>query len=435
MISGLIEPCDPRGLELGPSLRDQTPSLTTNFSWTAAGYVVYAAGQWGTLVVIAKLGDPGQLGQFALALAITAPLTLFANMQLSSVQATDARHLYTFPDYLAVRLVSVAIAALLSAIVAVTLVSSRSTAIVIVVVALTKAADSVSDIFFGHLQQAERMRRVGLGLMLNGVLTLTAVTIAMLATRNVIWAAVGSLAASFTALAAYNSRIASPVRLGTPVRPSESIAPHWDRRNMWRLTRIALPLGVAGMCVSVYGNMPRYFVQHYYGDRALGYFAAIAYAMTAGSMVINALGQAAVPRLARHWSSGNQPQFWRLLLQLVGILLGSLGIVIAFIAGGPLLKTFYQPEYSAYRDLLIWIMAAAAVGYVGSGLGYGINATRAFDRLALPYCGVAAAAVLVCWWLVPAYGLIGAAWATGVTSLFAATVPVFTFMSLNRNPT
>ena len=156
--------------------------------------------------------------------------------------------------------------------------------------------------------------------------------------------------------------------------------------------------------------------------------------MTAGSLVVNALGQAAVPRLARHWSDGDHRRFWRLIRRLVGVGvgLGIAGIATAFLAGGPILRTFYQPEYAAYRGLLVWVMAAAAVGYAGSFLGYGLNATRSFDRLAIPYCAVTACAAVICWWLVPRYGLVGAAWATGVTSLVAALVPAFIFVSLNR---
>ncbi|MGI8856402.1 MAG: hypothetical protein ACR2JW_11675, partial [Thermomicrobiales bacterium] len=51
-------------------------SLRANFSWTFVGNVVYAACQWGMLVVLAKLGSPEVVGQFALGLAITAPVIM-----------------------------------------------------------------------------------------------------------------------------------------------------------------------------------------------------------------------------------------------------------------------------------------------------------------------------------------------------------------------
>src|SRR2546425_157717 len=66
-------------------------SLRANFSWTLAGNVVYAACQWGMLIVLARLGSPTMLGQFALGLAVTTPVIIFANLQLRAVQTTDAK--------------------------------------------------------------------------------------------------------------------------------------------------------------------------------------------------------------------------------------------------------------------------------------------------------------------------------------------------------
>jgi hypothetical protein len=49
-------------------------SLRRNFAWTVLGNVTYAACQWGMLVALAKLGSPEMVGQFALGLAIGAPV-------------------------------------------------------------------------------------------------------------------------------------------------------------------------------------------------------------------------------------------------------------------------------------------------------------------------------------------------------------------------
>src|SRR6476660_1556484 len=90
-----------------PAVRAVAPrralSLRSNFSWTFAGNVVYAACQWGMLSALAKLGNPELVGQFALALAVTSPVFMLANLQLRGVQATDAQSQYTFADYLRVR--------------------------------------------------------------------------------------------------------------------------------------------------------------------------------------------------------------------------------------------------------------------------------------------------------------------------------------------
>jgi hypothetical protein len=62
------------------------------------------------IVLLTKLGSPEMVGQFALGLAVTAPIILFANLQLRSVQATDARQEFQFGHYFGLRLVTTGLA-------------------------------------------------------------------------------------------------------------------------------------------------------------------------------------------------------------------------------------------------------------------------------------------------------------------------------------
>src|SRR5260221_2573684 len=126
--------------------------LRTNFLGTLSGNVVYAACRWGILVVLAKLGTPQLVGEFVQALAITALIVVGAGLALRGVQATDAASEYPFGDYLLVRLLTTAAAG--AVIVGIVCLSDYGwhTAAIILVVALAKAFESISDIFYPHLQ-------------------------------------------------------------------------------------------------------------------------------------------------------------------------------------------------------------------------------------------------------------------------------------------
>lgn len=73
-------------------------SLFQNFSWTFIGNVVYAISQWGIIVVLSKFGNVMMVGQYAIGLAVTAPIILFANLKLRDVQATDASSKFRFGE-------------------------------------------------------------------------------------------------------------------------------------------------------------------------------------------------------------------------------------------------------------------------------------------------------------------------------------------------
>src|SRR6516165_6140027 len=157
----------------------QRLTLRMNFLWTLTGNVFYAACQWGILVVLAKLGTSQMVGEFALALAITAPVVIGAGLSLRSIQATDETSQYRFGDYLLLRLLTTGAAGLV--IIGIVWFSryGRHTAAIILIVGLAKGFESVSDIFYGLLQQHERMDRIALSMIIKGLLSLAAVTSAI----------------------------------------------------------------------------------------------------------------------------------------------------------------------------------------------------------------------------------------------------------------
>ncbi len=100
-----LPPPPPGDSELYPS-PPRTLRLRENFAWTLAGSAFYHACQWGVLVVLARLEDAETVGRFALALALSAPVMIFANLHLRAVLVTDAGGEHTFAEYLGLRLVA-----------------------------------------------------------------------------------------------------------------------------------------------------------------------------------------------------------------------------------------------------------------------------------------------------------------------------------------
>jgi len=195
--------------------------------------------------------------------------------------------------------------------------------------------------------------------------------------------------------------------------------PRWDAAKMLSLARLSLPLGIVMMLTALSSSIPRYFVEHQLGEHSLGIFGALAYVTVVGATVVGALGQSASPRLAQYYAQGQTRAYCTLLLRLAGIgaAFGLLGVVIASLLGPQILRVLYGPEYAKHNTILVWTMIAAAIGYVASFGGFGITAARYF-RVQIPqFVVVTVILASACLWLVPRYGLTGAA-----LSLVAAAV-------------
>ena len=418
-----------------PELLQALP-LRKNFAWTLTGNVVYAGCQWGMLMAIAKLGTPAMLGQFALGLAIAGPVFIMAQLHLRAVQATDARHEYLFGHYFALRILGTAAALALVAAIAYFSGYRRQTALIVLVVGLAKAAESLSDVIYGLWQKRERLDQIAVAMMGRGVGSLIALAATLYLTGSIVLA-VGAMALWWALwLVTYERGVAT--RMLAAGFSGERFRPAWELDRLKQLAWLVLPLGGVRLLMSLNPNLPRYFVEHRLGEAALGYFAAMAYIMVAGNTVTAALGQSAAPRLARYYISDRRA-FVRLLLKMVLLAasLGAGGIVVAVVAGRPLLTLIYRADYAQHAHVLTWLMVAGAVSYVASMFGYGMTAARKF-RVQVPLnIGVTGVTALACWLLVPRFGLQGAAYAlltaAFISCIGAASINVFAWRAQPRS--
>ncbi len=394
-------------------------SLRANFSWTFVGNVIYSACQWGSLMVLAKLGTPEMVGQFALGLAIATPIMTTSRLGLLGIQATDAKREYRFGDYLGLRLLATILAFLLISSLAFGLDYRLETALVIIAVGLARSFESISDVFYGMFQLHERMDYVSRSQMLKGVLSLIGMGLGILLTGSVFWGVLGMAIAWATLLLVYDLRIG--LRLQRVVLADRSFAesqpalailrPHFHWPSLARLTRLALPLGIVTLLGALNTNIPRYFVEQNMGERELGIFAAIAYLTVVGATIANALARAAQPRLGQYYAACDRRAFSTLLAKLLGLgaALGVAGVLVAAVIGYEVLKILYSPEYAAYSDVLLLVMIAVGINYSMWFLGSAMTAAR-YLKVQVPLLAtVGVVEIIGCFWLIPILGLQGAA--------------------------
>ncbi len=390
---------------------DATPlaSLRSGFAWTLVGNALYAATQWATLSLLAKLGGRQMLGEYALAVALTAPVTMLAHLNLRAVLATDVEGRHRFGDYLAVRFSVSGLALVVIAALALAFGWSREMSAVIFLTGLAQTSETVSDAYYGAMQQRDEMDRIARSMIARGLLSAAAFGLVLWWSANLVYAVAAMAAGRLLVLLVYDRQEA-----GQPQGTS--------RAGARGILRQALPLGAVLMLVSLNTNLPRYAIERSWGVTELGAFAAVASFMTAGSTIVNALGQAATPRLARHASRHEPAQFLRLVAKLAAMVfaLGVAGLACAMVLGKWVLELAYRPEYADYSGVLVGVMGAAMLGYIGAALGYAVTAARAFDAQVPMFCAVALTSGCASWLLVPKFGLAGAAMAMG----FAAAAQI-----------
>jgi O-antigen/teichoic acid export membrane protein len=398
-----------------PELAVGAPSIRWGFAWTLLGNSVYALCQWSVLSLIAKLGNPAMVGQYALALAVTAPVFMLTNLQLRAVQVTDAIGKYCDRDFAVLR--SVASLAAMVTVLGFVVFSGweRETRAVLLLVAAGKAVEGFGDITSGVMQRAERLDRVAISLLWRGGLTLATFWFLSSRTHSNVAGFTGALLASFLVFCAYDVPFAS--RLVRHAKTGASV------RRVTELFRVSLPLGCVMALVSLNINIPRYMLDRYAGRAELGIFASLSYVVLAVSLLVTALGQSVSVRLSLFYAEREFKKFKKLVVELCAFaaLIGVIGAPAAALCGRWLLSALYRPEYAEHVNVFVLLVVGAGFTAVGSFLGYALTAAHVFKPqlwTMLATCGTTA---LCSYLLVPRLGLSGAALAVLASSVvFAA---------------
>ncbi|QSQ24769.1 lipopolysaccharide biosynthesis protein [Pyxidicoccus parkwayensis] len=389
-------------------------SAGRNFAWTLCAGLVYAFAQWGVLVLFARLGTVERVGEFALGLAVTAPVMLMARMQLRALQSTDARETYGFEHYFGLMALNVLGGVLVCFGIAVVAGYSASACLVIPLLAVAKGIEALSDVFYGALQRAERLILIARSIIAKSLLSLVLVALALKLT--------GSAAVAAAALGLSWAVVLFVFDVPTYRREFGGMPP-WRRllEGPWReqgarlkgLFGLAYALGVTALLGSLRPNIPRYLLEAHAGAAELGVYAALAYFSALGGRVVQALGQVLNPRLGRYHAAGDSRRFGRTLGAFTGgaALVGLCAIAGSALLGRQVLTLFYGAAYARNLGLFVWLMVAAALEYIGVSLQFALTAARELKAQMVMLVLSVVVVALASWWWVPRAGPLGAAWA------------------------
>jgi O-antigen/teichoic acid export membrane protein len=404
--------------------------LRIDFTHVFSGNVVYSACQWGIVLILARLGSPEQVGEYALGMAVCAPIVLFANLQVRTLLASDVKEEFTFGRYLSFRLATLAAALVAIAAAAMWSAPDPRRAWIVFLVGFGQLLEYLSDTYYGLMQKHQRMDRLSRSLIMKGPLSLAALIGAMYATHNVAWAVIGLAMGRLIILLTWDARI------GYTKGSAETVDARleWNTPDMLRLFKTALPLGIISMLAALSANVPRYFIEAYRGASELGIYAALASLLSAGNMAVSAFGQSIMVPAAKACAHGDRRSYRGFVLHAAVLtsILGGGAVLIAALFGRQLLTHLFRPQYAERADIFAGLMAAGMLMFVTSALGYIITAARVL-KPQIPLLianGVTAAAVSA--WAIPRYGLRGAVYAVFAAYLVQSLGAAFLLWRIDR---
>jgi O-antigen/teichoic acid export membrane protein len=385
-------------------------SFKSNFLWILFGNTLFGLSQWILISLMAKIGNIQMVGEYTLALGITAPLFLLLNLNLRSMQATDQKDEFDFKYYFLLRIITSSITILITIFIITLFNYKISLSIIIFLVAFIKLIESQSDVVYGYFQKIEYMKLISLSKVIRGILNLLVVSILLLTTNSLILSLLGMLLMDL--LLFFRFDLINLYKNNVPrLKLYDLFTVIKDKRKLKLIFLTGIPLGISNFLDSLTINSQRYIIESTLSIKELGYYSSITFIMMSGQTIIGALANAALPRLTRYFAEDIKKYIKLInLLILIGLIIGMSLILTSLLFGDSILSFIYTKEFATYTNIFILIMIAGSVWYITGFLNAALLATRKFNYQLYVYLSSFIATFVSTILLTKDLGIIGAAY-------------------------
>jgi O-antigen/teichoic acid export membrane protein len=385
-----------------PVARGTHRRLANRSAIALAGNSAYALAQFGILVVLARQASTSDVGEYALALAVTAPMQLGLGLRLRTIRSVDTSPT-SFRTYVRLAIILGTLAALLSTAIGVLIAPNPRFILIVALVALAKSIEGLVDVCYGEYQRQDRLTAIAASQLVRAGLTLGLVALGA-HFAGLLGALVAMLVGWTAQLLALDGRRVRQHAAYTPGERGQSASAFALIRRSW-------PLGLAAAISSLSVSLPRFTVAGLLDSSALGVLAILSYPTTAISLFANSLGQANVREMATNVASRNHRAVWlrfRAML-LATATIGVLAACFVLVVGAEGISWLLGPTYAKNVSLLLVLILAATLAGFSTNSYYLLASTGRFGLQPVIVCVSLGLATPAVYFGTKYYGLMGTA--------------------------
>jgi len=411
--------------------------LTTSKNVTRSGFVwnttssgLFALQSLIMLIVTQNVLGKNDAGMLAIAQAIAFLLGCIGTFGVARYQASDVKRLYSFADYVAIRVVTIVAMWAAAAIVLVI----RSGAYdatkigIVTLMVLLKTVDVVGDVFFGHFQRVGRIDVAGRTTALRTTVSIITFIVALLACRQLVTSLIITVVLSTVVLVAI-AIITLPEFVPEPER-------RLDRHALSHLLAACAPMFVAWFLSGYLTNAPRYSIDAVTNESTQAIYGFLVSPAFVVSLLAQFLFNPLIYRYSLMWAQGQAKQLrqsvLRMLVSIVGI--GAAVCLLGYFIGLPILGWVYQTDLQPYRAEFMTLLVAGTTTATSAFLYTVITIMRKQAVLAVCYLIVSLGALLGGAPLVRQFDLMGASMLyLGTTLILSVCFLIVTLVFLARD--
>lgn len=376
--------------------------------YNTAGNLVYMCSLWLiSSVLTVRISGFEAAGIFSLAMSVGNIFYYIAVYGMRSFQASDATYQYSPKDYIVVRGITIAVAAVFLGVYLVTTDYSSYFRTAIVLYTLYKFLEAYSDVFFGELQRVGHLEICGVSMSLKGFFSVAVFSMVLTWSDNLNYALLAMVMIAALFLVAYDWRGYKKYRNMQITQSCTSIS---------GLLRAGFSMLLTTVFPIVVTAIPRIALEDCYGTEILGIYSSIA---TPTVLITTLVPNILAPFMTLFGMCYHRKEYsklFRMLLVALGLtaLLGGVACVCAYFLGDGVMSLLFGQEILPYMYLFIPLIVATTVYALSMAANSVLISIR--QPIWLTLCAAMALVVSLVFSrrLVQSAGIMGTVWAFGV---------------------
>lgn len=368
------------------------------------GNIAYGIMQWSVIVLIIKLGTKVELGAYTYGLAVIAPILLLMSFGYNTLIVTKPE-LYKSMLYFT-RWLNMIIALIIYSLF-IYFFSTIETHLykLMIVIALSKLADSLIEIDYSYYIKANQHWKVGLYKIVFSIFQFSLIVIGYYVFTNL-----------FLALLIYSLSV---IIFATYKNSKYLTIKHLNWQQLYVLIKIGMPLSIALFLSSLNTNIPKYILENNNSLIDVGIFSILIIIYSAGNIFYYSLYNFLLPRVVNQ--KHNKRFLQRLLFTILG---GNIVVVLSLLILLPfnvdhLIQTLFIKHYLSFKNEFLLIIYSSFAVYSSILLDLFINTFQKYVYNTVTQIISVLVVLIGSISLIPIYSVFGA---TLVFVLFAITV-------------
>ncbi len=407
---------------------NQNPSQRSIYIWNITGSIANALLSIVALMIVTRFLDDRQADIFSIAWSISLLMATVGTFQIRMYQATDVKGVFCFRQYHLFRIITVCVMMVSSYIYILMRGYTGKKALVVMVICLFRAVDSMADVYEGWFQQKERLDLAGKALTYRIIVAVIGFGIGLALTKDLLFSCLILVASYMICYVLYDLRYYKAVDAFRS-NVTEGMKGAW----IVKMVLEGFPLFINAFLIASIMNAPKMVLDTVIEQGMLeqGVQTAFNIIFMPASFLNLAyiVFRPLITKMAVMWNVGEEKEFLKILIKVEIALIG-IGIVIlagSALIGIPALSFVYAVELAEYKRELLVVIIGGCIYTFAAVLDNALVVIRMQYVLVLSYVVTYLYIKIAAKVMIGSWGVLGGAisYATAMGVFFVVTAVMF----------